>query len=539
MPNRGLNLWRQLSESVDDAVMLRRFVGNRDATAFEMLVWRHGPSILSTCRRMLRDAHLAEDALQATFLVLSQKAETIRKGTSLAGWLHRTACRICWEAKKQPRPESLNHDPPIWQTSSLEPDMAAIIDAEVDRLPERYRQVVILCYLQGESTANAAKQLSIPRGTVLSRLAKARIKLSARLAKRGLAPVLGIALFQDSLSATLVQHCVTLDCHSATTVPVQLAKGVMEMSLRKLALAWSIVLVSVAGVGTSISIVAGGDSDEPGTIVQDAPSSQTKTSLIEQIALEHEALHGTWELVEIQVDGVPEKRSSWDDGTRSWTKIRFADGVATNLGEGGGTKEYICYPNPTTQPKQINEFSHTYLLQGIYKIEGTTLTMAYHRIKEIRPTSFDHTKSVGRPSPLQTLIYKRIKDEPPAPSPKDVTLRTEDMTEKVMERNEVIKNAPAEKVAPRPAIETAAKPTLSEIEMTSKKAALLTVEQELVKAEVKQIKAKTFNRMYGNSIQLNATADVVANYAAAEEVVRYLKQRRAELQKELGTDAKD
>ena len=189
------------------------------------------------------------------------------------------------------------------------------------------------------------------------------------------------------------------------------------MSLRKLALAWSIVLVSVAGVGTSISIVAGGDSDEPGTIVQDAPSSQTKTSLIEQIALEHEALHGTWELVEIQVDGVPEKRSSWDDGTRSWTKIRFADGVATNLGEGGGTKEYICYPNPTTQPKQINEFSDTYLLQGIYKIEGTTLTIAYHRIKEIRPTSFDHTKSAGRPSPLQTLIYKRIKDEPPAPSP--------------------------------------------------------------------------------------------------------------------------
>ena len=268
MARHRLNLLRSISRVTElgDAEMLRRFVDNRDSAAFEVLVWRHGPAIFAACRRMLRDTHLAEDALQATFLLLSRKAATIRDGEQLAGWLHRTACRVCWRAAKKKRPESLNCEPEA-PTSTLEPDTAAILDAEVNRLPERFRIVVVLCYLESRSTDEAARMLGIPRGTVLSRLATARAKLMVRLTKQGLAPALGVTLLSGNLSADLVQRCVIIGCHTGlalTTVPFQLAQGVIAMSMQKLVLAWSMVLISIAGVGTGVAVVATAG-DEPGT----------------------------------------------------------------------------------------------------------------------------------------------------------------------------------------------------------------------------------------------------------------------------------
>jgi RNA polymerase sigma factor (sigma-70 family) len=172
----------------DDAELLGRFVRDRDEAAFELLVWRHGTLVYNVCRRVLGDAHAAEDAFQATFLVLVRKAASVSRRQALAGWLYRVAYRIALRARSRavpqpmaelPEPTAQEPDAALWR------DLRPVLDEEVGRLPEKYRLPVVLCYLSGLTTDEAARQLGVPRGTVLSRLAWARQRLRARLSLRG------------------------------------------------------------------------------------------------------------------------------------------------------------------------------------------------------------------------------------------------------------------------------------------------------------------------------------------------------------------
>jgi RNA polymerase sigma factor (sigma-70 family) len=172
----------------DDAELLERFVRDRDEAAFELLVWRHGTMVYNVCRRVLRDAHAAEDAFQATFLVLVRKAASIGRREGLAGWLYRVAYRVALRARPRavprpmadlPEPGGGAADDVLWR------DLRPVLDEEVSRLPQKYRLPVVLCYLSGLTTDEAARRLGVARGTVLSRLAWARQRLRARLALRG------------------------------------------------------------------------------------------------------------------------------------------------------------------------------------------------------------------------------------------------------------------------------------------------------------------------------------------------------------------
>jgi RNA polymerase sigma factor (sigma-70 family) len=159
------------SDPVSDAELLARFARDRDQAAFELLVWRHGPMVLGACRRVLRDAHLADDAFQATFLVLARKAGSVRTGGSVAGWLHRVARRVAVRAARQRkarREEPLAADRAGRPGATPDPELRAVLDAEIDRLPDRFRLPVVLCYLDGRSTEDASRLLGVPRGTVLS-----------------------------------------------------------------------------------------------------------------------------------------------------------------------------------------------------------------------------------------------------------------------------------------------------------------------------------------------------------------------------------
>jgi RNA polymerase sigma factor (sigma-70 family) len=177
-------------EGVSDAELLERFVTRRDEAAFELMVWRHGAMVLGTCRRILRHHHDAEDAFQATFLLLARKARSVRRGAALAGWLHRVARRVALRARGQAgrAAQPLGEGPaaPDAESAAVWADLRPLLDEEVGRLPEKYRLAVQLCYLGGLSTAEAARQLGCARGTVLSRLAWARGRLRGRLARRGL-----------------------------------------------------------------------------------------------------------------------------------------------------------------------------------------------------------------------------------------------------------------------------------------------------------------------------------------------------------------
>ena len=150
------------------------------------------------CRRLLRRAADADDAFQATFLILVRKAGSIARGASLAGWLYRVAYRVAQEARaREARSAAAPYEDEFSDPRSVNDaerrELRRAVAEEVDRLPEKYRLPVVLCYLSGQTTEEAARRLGCPRGTVLSRLASARRRLHGRLLRRGVVATAGAA----------------------------------------------------------------------------------------------------------------------------------------------------------------------------------------------------------------------------------------------------------------------------------------------------------------------------------------------------------
>ena len=272
---RAIVRWANLPASGDrptDADLLDRFVRGRDEAAFELLLWRHAGLVLAVCRRIVPDEHLAEDAFQATFLILARKAGSVRRGVCLAGWLHRVARRVAVRAAvrhaARSRQESpLAADPQGRPPTGGDTELAAALDHEVNRLEDRYRLPVVLCYLQGQSTEDAARLLGIPRGTVLSRLATARKKLADRLIRRGLAPDIALPLtagavltVADDLVARTLRSALAFVSATglvARTGPTTLAWEVLRMPGWTKVAILTVGLAAVAGVGTGVGVVSG------------------------------------------------------------------------------------------------------------------------------------------------------------------------------------------------------------------------------------------------------------------------------------------
>jgi RNA polymerase sigma factor (sigma-70 family) len=194
----------QVPDTVRDRDLLARFVKDRDAKAFAALVHRHSPMVLGVCRRVLRNLHDAEDVCQATFLILAQKGTTIRAHGSLAGWLHRVAYRLAQDLRTRRQRQSAaplaaeeiaaRPEPaadPTWQ------EVRAALDEELERLPERYRAPLVLCYLDGRTRDEAARQLGWSLNVLRGRLERGRDLLRRRLTRRGLA--LSAALLAEPL----------------------------------------------------------------------------------------------------------------------------------------------------------------------------------------------------------------------------------------------------------------------------------------------------------------------------------------------------
>src|SRR5262245_44282742 len=179
-------------EGVSDGCLLERYVSRQDEGAFAALLERHGPMVLGVCRRLLKNGPDADDAFQATFLVLLRKADSISKRESVGSWLYGVAYRIALRAKTTANRQQASERQVEDMASTRShcpfgtPEARSILDEELQRMPEKYRQAVILCYLEGHTTEEAATQLGCPFGTVSSRLARARDMLRTRLTRRGL-----------------------------------------------------------------------------------------------------------------------------------------------------------------------------------------------------------------------------------------------------------------------------------------------------------------------------------------------------------------
>ncbi len=186
------------SAQVGDAELLERFIAHRDQGAFELLVRRHGPMVLGVCRRVLGNEKDAEDAFQATFLVLVRKATAIIPRTQVGNWLHGVAHKTALKAKAMVQKRRVkereagvarrrNATDDTWES------LLEILDGELNALPEKYRAPIVLCDLEGLSYREAAARLRCPQGTLSGRLTRARALLARRVARHGV-PVTTVAL---------------------------------------------------------------------------------------------------------------------------------------------------------------------------------------------------------------------------------------------------------------------------------------------------------------------------------------------------------
>ena len=175
-----------------DGDLLHEFLSANSHYAFAQLVKHHGPMVLGICRRALRHEQDAEDAFQATFLVLARQAATIRKQESLASWLHGVALNMAKDARKAAARRRIHENKATASSSSFGQsselawsEARAILDEEIQRLPAIYRESFILCCLESKSSAEVAQSLRLKPGTVWSRVARAKERLQKRLSKRG------------------------------------------------------------------------------------------------------------------------------------------------------------------------------------------------------------------------------------------------------------------------------------------------------------------------------------------------------------------
>jgi RNA polymerase sigma factor (sigma-70 family) len=249
--------------------LLRRFATRGDEAAFSAIVARHGPMVLGVCRRALRDSHDVEDAFQATFLVFVRKARSIRDGDTLGPWLygvaHRVATRARVVASKRRANERTGVDlDPAGTSSEADAEsveIRALIDAEIGRLPERYRNPIILCDLEGCSQPEAAGRLGWTEGSLRGRLARARELLRKRLLHRGLvapAGAIGGLIATDTASAGRLGEALARSLVGAaagrvegvSTTAVTLAREVLEAMMRFKVLSIGLAAF-VAGAGFS------------------------------------------------------------------------------------------------------------------------------------------------------------------------------------------------------------------------------------------------------------------------------------------------
>jgi serpin B len=252
------------ADGPSDGQLLERFAGQRDEKAFETLLQRHGAMVWNVCRRVLANCSDADDAFQATFLVLVRKASSIARRDSVASWLHGVAYRVALDARASAARRRVHErqsaamvveEPPADTTWA---EVRQILDEELCRLPEKYRAPLVLCYLEGKTNDEAAGQLGWTRGTIAGRLSRARDLLRGRLTRRGLTLTsagLGAVLTEQAASASVPAALLQLTGKAAvmggaSASAVALAEGVLHTMFVTRLKVFGAILVALVLMGT-------------------------------------------------------------------------------------------------------------------------------------------------------------------------------------------------------------------------------------------------------------------------------------------------
>ncbi len=320
-----------------DGQLLESFIGTKDESAFEALMRRHGPMVLGVCRRFLHNHHDAEDAFQATFLVLARKADAIVPRELVANWLYGVAYRTALKARTLSARQSMRErqvaempEPEAVEPDTLWREMVPLLDRELSRLPDKYRLPVILCDLEGKSGKEAARQLGCPEGTVGSRLSRGRSLLRKRLARRGLVvagaslaavlsqkaaaaipPSLGISTVQAATLVAAGETAAGVISAKVAALTEGVVKAMFSSYLNKTTAGLILAaILGVTGSGLFHWTTAGARAPQP------APKTAPQVSWQERATLRGHT--GAVSAVAISADGKLLASASFDKSVRVW-----------------------------------------------------------------------------------------------------------------------------------------------------------------------------------------------------------------------------
>lgn len=382
-----------------DGQLLECFIEHREEAAFAALVKRHGPMVWGVCHRLLNH-HDAEDAFQASFLVLFRKAASIKPRVMVANWLYGVAHQAALHARRtvnrrMAREKQVTEMPePAAAEQDLWDDLRPLLDQELSRLPDKYRAVLVLCDLEGKTRTEAARQLACPEGTVAGRLARARTMLAKRLARHVLAVsggTLAAVLTEKALSAGVPSSVVSSTIKATTLVAAgqaaagaisvkvaALTEGVLKtMFMSKVKVIMAGVLIAVVmATGTIVltcRTAAGKDDKKPTAEKPGGSQAKKDEKKPPRSVSDQDKLQGTWRIVEVIVDGKPARRQN---PTEEANMVVQGDKMSiVALPEGKKVKEFRFKIDPAKMPKAIDLSVPTDQAKGknghgIYELEG-------------------------------------------------------------------------------------------------------------------------------------------------------------------------
>jgi RNA polymerase sigma factor (sigma-70 family) len=365
--------------TLSDAHLLEQYALFRNETAFEALLYRHGALVFSACRRILFDVQDAEDAFQATFLILARKAGSIRCGSMLSNWLYGVAFRVATRARKcASRRRVMERSDFDWATvadpaKQEDLELAPLLQEQLQRLPDKYRAPVVLCYLEGKTNEEAADELQWPVGTLKTRLHKAREILRTRLGRRGVVLTAGLlaanalstpapaALIDGTFQAALAFAAGNAMVGGAASAQaLTLARGVLRAMLL-------VKLKGLAAAVLALAVVAGvGGLAYHGLAVEPAAKDDQKADKPKQ---DKDAILGVWKVETVEEDG--KDASETDHGkvfkSKPWTIT--ADKIVLE-----GVFEMNYKLDPAAKPKAIDvDNGGDKTFNAVYSLDGNTL----------------------------------------------------------------------------------------------------------------------------------------------------------------------
>jgi RNA polymerase sigma factor (sigma-70 family) len=451
LQNRLFDCIRQVVSTLElrsetDRELLQRFVSQRDEAAFAVIVRRHGPMVLRGALRALPNAHDSEDVFQATFLVLSQKAHTLRRLESLGSWLYGIAYRLALKTKATAG-ERRNRERRVVATPVATPlaqitvqEAQCILDEEISRLPQRFREPVALCCLEGFARDEAARQIGCPASVLKSRLEQARKRLRQRLIARGLTLPCGLGAFlllEGAAGATVPPALIVSTTKAAIAVAAgeavstvvtakvaALTEGVLKTMLLakfKIAALALVAAVVVGSLGTSKLMLRSAHGDEAATKTEKEKKSDSVPVASKQSPKDEDSkgdkdlagLEGGWNLVSEDVDGKSTgslmfKSYEWafkgKEVTTAWE--RADDSI--DPAKGGGTNKFVI--DSTKNPKELTITGDNIKIQAVYKLEKDQLTIAsFGPPERARPKGFTVADAASEGQILVVWVLKRAE----------------------------------------------------------------------------------------------------------------------------------